>query len=200
MNTMMEQPRNTSEQDLSNHRTQLCITPVCSVGVATKGVQEHLELAHEELVNNTALQCSQCIRQFNDINEWIQHTIHEHQKCEDLISCTIGSYKDTSITTTTHSYDEKETTDGIKLNESVVLQQKHQVESTRSFEGSQKLKRKWNQLDDVQLSHENKLLPSHRPCYASSEFNTGSWYAQDYIPIDPALINYPTGLQDVMRS
>ena len=66
-------------------------------------LQGRLKLVHEELIKNIPLQYPQCIRQFNKINAWIYHTIREHQTCESITSCTIGSHKDATITTTTRS-------------------------------------------------------------------------------------------------
>jgi hypothetical protein len=107
-----------------------------------------------------------------------------------MISCTVSSYKGATITTTTRSKDKTETTNGIKLNRTVVLQQDQQDKSTRSSEEFvKKLKRKRNLLDNMLLSGENELLPNQRLRYAIPKFNTGLWYAQDDIPIDPNLMN-----------
>jgi hypothetical protein len=108
-----------------------------------------------------------------------------------MISCSVGSHKDATITTTTRSTDETETTDGIEVKGMAVLQQVQQDENAcGSEEFGEKLKRKRNLLDDVLLSGENELLPNKQLRYAIPEFNTGSWYAQDIIPIDPNLMNW----------
>lgn len=54
-------------------------------------LQEHLKLAHKELIRKNHLKCPQCERQLTNINAWIHHTIREHQMCESMRSCTVGS-------------------------------------------------------------------------------------------------------------
>jgi hypothetical protein len=157
-------------------------------------LQEHLKLSHEGLIKKTSLQFPQCIREFNNTNAWIHHTIREHKVCESMRRCTVGSHNNATVMITRPT-DETATTDEINLGEIAVLQQDQLDGGARSFEEFRKQpKRKRNLLGDTLLSDENELIPNQRLRYTISESNTGSYHGQDDIPIDPDLMKWSTSV------
>lgn len=168
-------------------------------------LQEHLYLAHKKLFKQTPLQCPRCVRQLDNINAWMHHTIREHQMDGSERSCAIRSHNSQTVIPTS-PISERETVDQIKQSydesntEMEMLYQDQPDNGTTEFEDVEdslnsslcasngRNKRKKTLLDDIPLSIGSQLRPRQRLRYTAPGLNTEPQYVEDGIPIDPELL------------
>lgn len=176
-------------------------------------LQEHLYLKHREVFEKQPFQCSQCIRQLDNINAWIHHTVREHQRSESSKACTIGSH-DKRVSVSAVPISERRHMDQIKqLDEDSATAEIGLIYEARPGQGedviefvdieepetrrnssfatsSKSNKRKNTGVDDVTSSVGSELRPRQRLRYSISASAMGgkSEDVDDEPPIDPELI------------
>jgi hypothetical protein len=163
-------------------------------------LQEHLYLAHKKLFKETPLQCPQCVRQFENINAWMHHTIREHQRSGSKRICTVGGHDNGNIIPTTlisvrGAVDHIKKSDKKSNTEMGLLCEGQPDKGATGFENverglnlsfgasNRENKRRATLIDDLR-----ELRPRQRLRYTALGLNTESQYIEDNIPIDPNLM------------